>query len=166
MIKTDLSGFVVTMHSGLCELGLVSHAPSCIVTTNPSRAGLNPTNITVEFKMIDKSWMQRTMVTEAVNYHGMTYPLQWCHNERHCVSNHWRLGCLLSRLLSRKSGKISKLRITGLCELNSPVTGGFLSQRARNADNVSIWWRHHVRGFPCMGPSQYKDTLPVHGFPL
>ena len=38
------------MHSGLCEqypksLGIwlpVSHAPSCIVTTNPSKTGLNP----------------------------------------------------------------------------------------------------------------------------
>ena len=57
VIKTDLSGFVVPMHSGLCEqyvksLGLplgiwlpVSHAPSCIGTTNPSRTGLNPLNI-------------------------------------------------------------------------------------------------------------------------
>ena len=24
-----------------------------------------------------------------------------------------------------------------------PVTGGFPSQRANNAENVSIWWRHH-----------------------
>ena len=27
---------------------------------------------------------------------------------------------------------------------NLPVTGGFPSQRASNAENVSIWWRHHV----------------------
>ena len=26
---------------------------------------------------------------------------------------------------------------------NSPVTGGFPSQMASNAENVSIWWRHH-----------------------
>ena len=37
----------------------------------------------------------------------------------------------------------SKLRVTGLCERNSPVTGEFLTQRASNAENVSIWWRHH-----------------------
>ena len=24
-----------------------------------------------------------------------------------------------------------------------PVTGGFASQRASNAGNVSIWWRHY-----------------------
>ena len=32
----------------------------------------------------------------------------------------------------------------GLYEGNSPVTGEFPSQRASNAENVSIWWRHHV----------------------
>ena len=26
---------------------------------------------------------------------------------------------------------------------NSPVTGEFPSQMASNAENVSIWWRHH-----------------------
>ena len=36
-----------------------------------------------------------------------------------------------------------KLRVTGLCEGNSPVAGEFPAQRASNAGNVSIWWRHH-----------------------
>ena len=27
--------------------------------------------------------------------------------------------------------------------LASPVTGEFLAQRASNAENISIWWRHH-----------------------
>ena len=30
-----------------------------------------------------------------------------------------------------------------LCARNSPVTGEFLAQKASNAENVSIWWRHH-----------------------
>ena len=33
---------------------------------------------------------------------------------------------------------------TGLCVGNSPVTGEFPAQRASNAENVSISWRHHV----------------------
>ena len=37
----------------------------------------------------------------------------------------------------------SKLRVTGLCEGNSPVTGEFPAQKASNAENISIWWRHH-----------------------
>ena len=31
-----------------------------------------------------------------------------------------------------------------LCEGNSPVTDEFPAQRASNADNISIWWRHHA----------------------
>ena len=31
----------------------------------------------------------------------------------------------------------------GLCVGNSPVTGEFPAQMASNAENVSIWWRHH-----------------------
>ena len=48
-------------------------------------------------------------------------------------------GCLFSR----RSNKTSKFRVTGLCEGNSPATGEFPAQRASNAENVSIWWRHH-----------------------
>ena len=40
--------------------------------------------------------------------------------------------------------KHQKLRVTGLCEGNSPVTGEFPAQRASDAENVSIGWRHHV----------------------
>ena len=39
--------------------------------------------------------------------------------------------------------KTSKLRVTGLCEGNSPVTGEFPTQMASNAQKASIWWRHH-----------------------
>ena len=40
--------------------------------------------------------------------------------------------------------KISKLRFTGLSEGNSSVTGEFPAQSVSNAENASIWWRHHV----------------------
>ena len=68
--------------------------------------------------------------------------LQSRHNEHDGVSNHQPDECLLNRLFRRRSKKTSKLRVTGLCEGNSPVTGEFL--RASNAQNVSIWWHHHV----------------------
>ena len=55
-----------------------------------------------------------------------------------------RLDCLLSCLFRRRAQKASKLRVTGLCEGNPPMTGGFLSQRTSNAENVSIWWCHHL----------------------
>ena len=60
------------------------------------------------------------------------------------VSNHQPRHCLLSRLFGCRSKKTSKLRVTGLCAENSPETGEFPTQRASNAENVSIWWRHHV----------------------
>ena len=45
--------------------------------------------------------------------------------------------------------KTSKLRVTGLCEGNSPLTGEFPPQKASNAKNVSIWWRHYgLAGMP------------------
>ena len=73
-----------------------------------------------------------------------TMSLQWRHNGLDSVSNHQRHNCLLSRLFGRRSKKTSKLRVTVLCAGNSPGTGEFPTQRASNADNVSIWWRHHV----------------------
>ena len=38
----------------------------------------------------------------------------------------------------------SKSALLALCELNSPVTGEFPTQRASNAEKTSIWWRHHA----------------------
>ena len=54
----------------------------------------------------------------------------WCslqshHNEHDGVSNHQTHDCLLNRLIRRRSKKTSKLRVTGLCEGNPLVTGGF-----------------------------------------
>ena len=46
----------------------------------------------------------------------------------------------------RKHQSTSKLCVTGLCEGNSPGTGEFPAQKASNAENASIWWRHHVTG--------------------
>ena len=43
-------------------------------------------------------------------------------NERYGVSNHRHPDCLVSRLFRRTSTKTSKLRVTGLCEWNPPVT--------------------------------------------
>ena len=69
--------------------------------------------------------------------------LQWRHNGRDGASNHQPLDCLLNRLFGRRLKKTAKLRITGLCAENSPVTGEFPAQVASNAENVSIWWRRH-----------------------
>ena len=69
--------------------------------------------------------------------------LQWRHDGRDSVSNHQPHDCFLNRLFRRRSKKTSKLRVTGLCAGNSPGTGELPAQMASNAENVSIWWRHH-----------------------
>ena len=69
--------------------------------------------------------------------------LQWRNNGRDSVSNHLPYDCLLNRLFRRRSTKTSKLRVTGLCAGNSPGIGEFPAQMTSDAENVSIWWRHH-----------------------
>ena len=71
------------------------------------------------------------------------FTLQWRHNEHDGVSNHKPHDCLLKRLSRRRSKKTSNVRVTGLCEGNSPGTGEFPAQRSIDAENVSIWWHHH-----------------------
>ena len=75
-------------------------------------------------------------------------PLLWRHNDRDGVSNHQAHDCLLNRLFRRRSKKTSKLRVTGLCAGNSPVTGEFPAQMASNAekfpfDDVIMWTEIH-----------------------
>ena len=61
------------------------------------------------------------------------------HNERDGVSNHRvSIVCLTVCWGADQRKHVSELRVTGLCEGNPPVTGGFLSQRSGNAENVSI----------------------------
>ena len=62
--------------------------------------------------------------------------MSWCHNERDGVPDLQPHDCLLNRLFRRRSQKTSK-----------PVTGEFPAQRDSNAENVSIWWRHHGISF-------------------
>ena len=69
--------------------------------------------------------------------------LQWRHNEHNGVSIHRHLNYLINGLFRRRSKKTLKLCVTGLCEGNPPVTGGFPHKGASNAENVSIWWLHH-----------------------
>ena len=67
-----------------------------------------------------------------------SFTLHWRHNVRDGAPNHQPHYCLLNRLFRRRSKRTSKLRVTGLCTGNSPLTGEFPTQRASNAENVSI----------------------------
>ena len=101
------------------------YKPKAIIVTN-----------TQSLKQLQDRWQERKIY---INFKS----LQWRHNERDGVSTHRRLDCVLNRSFSRRSKKTSKLRVTGPCDGNSPVTGEFPAQRISNAENVAIWWRHH-----------------------
>ena len=49
----------------------------------------------------------------------------------------------VSIVCSTVGSHASNISVTGLCAGNSPVTGEFATQKANNAENVSIWWHHH-----------------------
>ena len=85
--------------------------------------------------------------------------LRWRHNGRDSVSNHQPYDCLLNHLFRRRSKKTSKFRITGLCAGNSPGTGEMPARMASNAENVSIWWRHHETDW--IQPSRNKQHIKV-----
>ena len=90
------------------------------------------------------------------------------------VLNHQPHDCLLNRFFRRGSKKTSKLRVTGLCAGNSPVTVEFHAQMASNAENGSIWWRHHVERINSSPLQSIRYSLCVslyltpliHSFPL
>ena len=68
--------------------------------------------------------------------------LQWCHNDHHGVSNHLHSTVCLNVYLNYHQRQ-TKPVLLALCEWNPPVTGGFPSQMASNAENVPMEWRHH-----------------------
>ena len=67
-----------------------------------------------------------------VHYANNQGTLQWRLHECDGLSNHRRLLCLFNCWFRRRSEKTSKLRVTGLCVGNSPVTGKFRAQKANN----------------------------------
>ena len=100
-------------------------------------------NSVIQFRL---SIVAIKFATEVIPYKRNVWiitTLQWHYNDRDGVSDHSRLHCFLNCLFRRRSKNKSKLRVTGLCVGNSPVTGEFPAQKASSGENVSIWWRHH-----------------------
>ena len=69
--------------------------------------------------------------------------------------------CLLNRLFMRISNKTSKLRVTGVCEGNSPMTDDFPAQRASNAENVSICFWLNTRTLTTPRAVKLHRTLQI-----
>ena len=73
--------------------------------------------------------------------------LQWCHNECNGIPNHRRRDCSLNHSFRRRSKKISKLCIIGLCEGNSLVTGFHL---------MTSSWASAAAGYNITFPNAWK----------
>ena len=110
------------------EYTLASRLPQCIYA--------------MRLSLYSQGYYGRAAVRVTSTSWSWGHKLHWRHNERDGVSNHQPHDCLVKRLFRHSSKKTSKLRVTGLCEGNSPVTSEFPAQRASNAENVSTWWRH------------------------
>ena len=82
--------------------------------------------------MLFLSWQRLEMLYQTV----VCVPLLWRHNGRDGVSNLQPQLCLINRLCGHRSKKTSKLRVTGLCAVNLPVTGEFPTQRASDAEKM------------------------------
>ena len=73
---------------------------------------------------------------------GLSESLQWCHMTLMAPKVTYSFPELQSVLANIKENQSSTL--LALCERNPQVTGGFPSQRASDADSVSMSWPHHV----------------------
>ena len=126
----------------------------------PQQLYFNPLKKT-RYKIIDELWTRHFLVCS----HGYVSSLHWRHNGRDGVSYHQPHDCVLNRLFRRRSTKTSNVCVTGLCAGNSPLAGEFSAQMASDAENASIWWRHHVvayqgnaKQFPVMGISRFSSA--------
>ena len=103
-------------------------------------------SVNKNYDIVDRHRNLREDISIIWSAMGTSTVLRWRHNGRDSVSNHQPHDCLLNHLFRLRSKKTSKLRVTGLCVGNSPGTGEFPAQMASYAENVPIWWRHHVLG--------------------
>ena len=139
-----------TMHSQFvftrCKLNskyIPSNMHTVLIINNDSEVIMLSSCVFVYLRSNPERYRQNRSLTDHNNKKNHEYIIQWRHNGRDGDSNYQPHDCLLNRLFKCRSKKTPKLRVTGLCVGNSPVTDEFPAQRASNTENVSIWWRHH-----------------------
>ena len=88
-----------------------------LLTNPPRHHGGKITDENFKRNFIHGNWLVKVLLNFIA--------LQWRHNDRNGISNHQDLDCLLNHLFRHRSKKTSKLRVTGLCKENPPVTGRF-----------------------------------------
>ena len=91
-----------------------------------------------------KLWNQSVKINQPVllnvcvmHWYIIYWSLQWRHNERDGVSNHQPRHCFTQPFIQAKIKENFKV------SRHWPLFGEFPAQMVSNAENVSIWWRHH-----------------------
>ena len=97
---------------------------------DPNDCTENSDGVAVILNMVPD--MTKPVMTQSLEISAIS--LLWRHNGRVSVSNHQPHDCLLNRLFRRRSKRISKLSVTGLCAGNSPGTGEFPAQMTSDAE--------------------------------
>ena len=97
-------------------------------------------------------------------YRAIMISLQWPHNGFDSVSNHQPREYLLNRLFKRKSKKTPKLRVTGLCVGNSPVTGEYphkwpVTRKMFPFDDVIMLLFRHAEVMVAFNTTQQPYTM-------
>ena len=105
----------------LCLAVITYRFVKIIVVDCPTQMNFNSSEIKLFKIIVVPNFSQNTGIWKCICiYINFWSPLQWRHNGCDCVSNHEPHDCLLNRLFRRRSKKISKLRVNGLCAGNSP----------------------------------------------
>ena len=117
-----------------CHKGKISRFWDIFVVTGPMSK--NKIVHLMEWKLI---WCQVSISLVPKTENGLNQlTLQWRHKGHDGVSNHQPHHCLLNLLFRVQIKENSK------APCHWPLgTGKFPAQMASNAENVSIWWRHH-----------------------
>ena len=99
---------------------------------------INSNGITGKWKS-RRIWIavEKSLISQM--YLGTFSALQWRYNECDGVSNHRHLVCLLNRFIKEDIKVPRQWPLWG----ESTDDRWFPSQRGSNAENISIWWRHH-----------------------
>ena len=145
------------MHWSYCSLASIYSINICAIEigiTTPGLLQIQSSAVTTWSNIVRyyinnyRNWSRTSIRCWIYRRHPPKSPLSllWRHNEHHDVSIHQPHDCLLKRLFRHRSKKTLKLRVIGLCARNSPGAGEFPAQMASYAEDVSIWWRHYVKG--------------------
>ena len=109
-------------------------------------------SVSLHFGVIISNYGNTLSCHTISNYANTLY----CHH-RHCINRICHYSDVIMYTMSSQITGVSigysticsgadqrKYHITDLCEGNLPVTGEVPAQGASNAENISIWWRHHA----------------------